>query len=620
METNGNLRKFKDIYKEEQVLIFKRREELDLEGSKDLLGIALSGGGIRSATFNLGLLEAFNRAGLLKRADYISTVSGGGYINSFIQNRLYSDSNFDNVFKESEIERLKRYGNYLVPYKGLRKVFEAITFYFTFVVLALLHIVWYILFFATLLLAVTLLFKYLPSANSQILYGAVSLLLMSFVWYYFMHPLRHLNRKLWSDRMLFYSFALLNIIAFVSYLSLENVNLLPDYLQEYADPASFVALTLTVLILGYFSNPNILSMHRYYRLRITDAYLKGSNVKVADLVKNGSITAPYPLICSTLNLQSDKELKGSKNCDYYLFSPLYCGSKLTKYVATNLPLYRRMTLGTAVTVSGAALNSMMGNKSNKFISFFLTLLNIRLGYWAVNPKILEGERKIDRMAVFFLYNGLKALPTYWPFYNLAELFGKMNLSRWMVNLSDGGGIENLGAYELFRRRVKVIICSDAGADPNYNFEDLRNLLLRVRNELQIAVEFDENNLAQEQIKPQPSSGYSKKHFVVGKYYKLAKEGEPREFIGYFIYIKATVAAPQYLIDNKTRSTNYYAYKNHHPAFPHEPTTDQFFDEVQWEAYQKLGREVGAIFLNSIKNCNKISEIENSLEEYLGKRV
>lgn len=48
----------------------------------DAVGLALSGGGVRSATFNLGLLQAMERAGVLRYVDYMSTVSGGGYIGS----------------------------------------------------------------------------------------------------------------------------------------------------------------------------------------------------------------------------------------------------------------------------------------------------------------------------------------------------------------------------------------------------------------------------------------------------------------------------------------------------------------------------------------------------------
>jgi hypothetical protein len=50
---------------------------------RDLCGLALSGGGIRSATFNLGLLQGLQQLGLLEMFDYVATVSGGGYIGGF---------------------------------------------------------------------------------------------------------------------------------------------------------------------------------------------------------------------------------------------------------------------------------------------------------------------------------------------------------------------------------------------------------------------------------------------------------------------------------------------------------------------------------------------------------
>ncbi|HEX5754619.1 MAG TPA: patatin-like phospholipase family protein [Archangium sp.] len=50
---------------------------------RDLCGLALSGGGMRSATFNLGLLQGLHQLGLLEMFDYLATVSGGGYIGGF---------------------------------------------------------------------------------------------------------------------------------------------------------------------------------------------------------------------------------------------------------------------------------------------------------------------------------------------------------------------------------------------------------------------------------------------------------------------------------------------------------------------------------------------------------
>ena len=46
----------------------------------NVIGVALSGGGIRSASFCLGALQALDKAAVLQNVDYLSTVSGGGYI------------------------------------------------------------------------------------------------------------------------------------------------------------------------------------------------------------------------------------------------------------------------------------------------------------------------------------------------------------------------------------------------------------------------------------------------------------------------------------------------------------------------------------------------------------
>ncbi|MBA3016440.1 MAG: hypothetical protein FP815_16040, partial [Desulfobulbaceae bacterium] len=69
----------------------KKIVDLELESIKNrrpeatpqnLTGLALSGGGIRSASFSLGVMQALARKNWLNRFDYLSTVSGGGYIGS----------------------------------------------------------------------------------------------------------------------------------------------------------------------------------------------------------------------------------------------------------------------------------------------------------------------------------------------------------------------------------------------------------------------------------------------------------------------------------------------------------------------------------------------------------
>ena len=56
---------------------------------ESIVGLALSGGGVRSATFALGVLQAIAKKGKLRHIDYLSTVSGGGFIGSFL-GRLFT--------------------------------------------------------------------------------------------------------------------------------------------------------------------------------------------------------------------------------------------------------------------------------------------------------------------------------------------------------------------------------------------------------------------------------------------------------------------------------------------------------------------------------------------------
>src|SRR5262245_32584939 len=67
-----------------------------------IVGLALSGGGIRSATFSLGVLQGLHRLGLLWRFDYVSTVSGGGYAGGWWSAWLSRDRKGPGVFPEDE--------------------------------------------------------------------------------------------------------------------------------------------------------------------------------------------------------------------------------------------------------------------------------------------------------------------------------------------------------------------------------------------------------------------------------------------------------------------------------------------------------------------------------------
>ena len=64
--------------------IRRRRAAAGVPEDAPRVGVALSGGGIRSATFNLGILQALAKQNMLPQFDYLSTVSGGGYFGGFL--------------------------------------------------------------------------------------------------------------------------------------------------------------------------------------------------------------------------------------------------------------------------------------------------------------------------------------------------------------------------------------------------------------------------------------------------------------------------------------------------------------------------------------------------------
>jgi hypothetical protein len=55
-------------------------------------GLAISGGGIRSAVFSLGVLQAMADQQALKHFGYVSTVSGGSYIGAFYGSLFVPDT------------------------------------------------------------------------------------------------------------------------------------------------------------------------------------------------------------------------------------------------------------------------------------------------------------------------------------------------------------------------------------------------------------------------------------------------------------------------------------------------------------------------------------------------
>ncbi|UTW12161.1 patatin-like phospholipase family protein [Marinobacterium rhizophilum] len=396
--------------------------------------------------------------------------------------------------------------------------------------------------------------------------------------------------------------AFIFFIFLAAYILAESIHRL---VRGDADSYWPLLFTLAALIIPFFVNINQVSPHKMYRDRLMETFLKAPGVEpTAPLCQRGARAntttlsdiadathaSPYHLInCNIiLNNAVTPRYRGRLG-DSFLLSSLYCGSDATRYSDTRHFAGGNMTLASAMSISGAAENphsgvSGAGSSTNPFMSFILTFLGLRLGYWAYNPSTpLHGLRKIMRPNYFF--PGLRSLLN----------FGHAEDSL-MVELSDGGHFDNTGLYELVRRRTPVIILSDGGADPDATFDDFGNAIERIRVDFGISIRFHDPAFDLSGLLPGSSAASSEKSDrMYDDKYQLSQRGfaigdivypdagEQKAFVGRFVYIKASLT--------RNLPGDLYAYKLANPSYPNQPTVDQFFDERQFEAYRELGYQL-----------------------------
>jgi hypothetical protein len=153
-----------------------------------------------------------------------------------------------------------------------------------------------------------------------------------------------------------------------------------------------------------------------------------------------------------------------------------------------------------------------------------------------------------------------------------ELFGLADENGDFINVSDGGHFEDLGIYELVRRRARVIIAADAECDGELTFGSLGNVIRICETDFGAKIEIDVDS-----IRKDAQSGLSHSHCAVGKI--VYSNGA----LGYLIYIKSSLTSDE--------DVGIAQYHSAHPSFPHEGTVDQFFSEDQFEAYRRLGHHI-----------------------------
>jgi len=388
------------------------------------------------------------------------------------------------------------------------------------------------------------------------------------------------------------------------------LDLPPSWRLEYRPLISlYLFLALVLWFLGWQLMPNANSLHRLYRDRLSKAFLfnprvlsqprqiarnepsldQGRDFAPLDDMRVSDLSvelAPYQLINAALNIQgSDYANRRGRNADFFLFSPRYIGSNATGYAPMREfeVQAQDLDLATAMAISGAAASSNMGSSSIKPLTPTLALLNVRLGYWLKNPRFcspsatrnVHSSRLRNWMARFYLW---------------AEITGRLYENSDEIYLTDGGHIENLGVYELLRRRCKVIITVDAEADETMHFPSLITLQRYARIDLGIRIDLPWEPIATAtlaEMQPDPENPRAPScgpHVAVGT---IDYGGGD---IGYLIYIKSSLTGDEndYIRD----------YARRYSSFPHEITLDQLFSEEQFEAYRALGFHMAHGFLSA----------------------
>jgi hypothetical protein len=404
------------------------------------------------------------------------------------------------------------------------------------------------------------------------------------------------------------------VLAFFSAIGLF-ANAIEMWVTDQTDPIGevlkaqgFIAagLFLIISVASMKIDVNRVSMHGVYRNRLVRAFLGAARAErkadpftkfdPADNCRLSELRAQkdkrrvlYPVINVTLNLVGGKNLAWQeRKASSFIMTPLYCGSAalgsevMSDAVASNPRKWTGayietqdyggeepdlddnkkagVSLGTAMTISGAAASPSMGYNSAPATAFLMTLFNVRLGAWLANPAA-EIRREEVRAGPT---SALKPL--------VIEALGLTDSKSANVYLSDGGHFENLGIYEMIRRRCRYILVVDADADENFTFEDLARSVRFAAIDLNAKIEFDSIKM-----KGVHQAKATSPTVAIGK----ITYAERPDDASWLIYIK-----PTYFYENAPVDVRSYGAVS--PTFPHETTLDQWFGESKFESYRRLG--------------------------------
>jgi hypothetical protein len=361
-----------------------------------------------------------------------------------------------------------------------------------------------------------------------------------------------------------------------------------------------------------------LSLHPFYRRRLATAFA----VRRATSAGGRVVAAPYDfdserttlstyacrptgggfpkvIFAGAANLSGPDRTPPGRRAVSFTFADDWIGGPDVGWISTKAlecavsgHLQRDLTVQAAVAISGAAFASAMGRQSRSYQAFF-ALSNARLGAWLPNPRFIckrAGSGSADW--------ALPSLPRLRRLgYLLREIAGSFPLDDRLLYCTDGGHYENLGLVELLRHRCRLVYCIDASGDSPPLAGTLGQAITLAREELGVEITLhDPLDLiagSAPALDPAgPLSGLGDRLAKTGVLTGTITYPEPVTFsagaqpsqIGTLVVAKATL--------DRELPYDLLAYAAGNPVFPHDSTSDQWFDHGQFDAYQALGRHLG----------------------------
>jgi hypothetical protein len=599
----------------------------------DAIGLALSGGGIRSATFSLGVVQVLAKRGLLKEVDFLSTVSGGGYTGCFLTQRLGNGEPLDEVAgprgPDPEPVRYLRQRAKFLSGIDLKERWSMVT-----ATLAGMLLNWtpLLLVIAVLALGANVVAPQIPFSGSQILRFLVALSVLAMIVYCW-----GMRQGKKASQATGRAFGILVAAAGITSVGWFIDSFFPGLLksiQEHsaksfsigtAMAAGAAAVPGIIRFLPILKNPKtrkvvlqialflagllvpltgILLFYTFRGMALHQSTLYlgvlAASVVVSLLLLNINLTAPHRLYRDALaRTFIQKSADGPLDPPLAEINPQGTAPYHLINAALNIPTSVDYALKDRGCDFFLFSKNWIGASSIRYQ---------RTGEWRANGDDVDlATAMAVSGAAFSSYMGLGSKPTltalltllnvrlgFWikkppatgfgaPGFMclLREVFGLgMSEKDDWLNLSDGGHIENLALYELLRRRCKLIICVDGEADPDFTFHGLMTLVRHAQIDFGIRIDPRLDDL-----RPKSATGFSESHF------HLCRIHYP-EGVGLLLYLKLSVTGNESELIKR--------YRFNHPEFPHQATLDQFFDQEQFEAYRQLGVHAAeALFLPAL---------------------